>query len=115
MPGEWVSLVHEEIRGLDPDASIDDNAKNAWLAVNLLAEFAGTLDTIDRDSLLAALQGAADVDTRGLTPPIDFTSAPTALGGALPRLFNATVVYGQWDGDVVGAIDGVFVDPFAAP
>jgi ABC-type branched-subunit amino acid transport system substrate-binding protein len=115
MPGEWVTQSVEEIQAIDEDAATDDNAKNAWASLNVLAQLMDGAQTIDRASVLAALNAADDIDTHGLTPNIDFTEPGTEFGGAVPRLVNPTVVYARWEDGELTALTGKFVNPFDAP
>jgi branched-chain amino acid transport system substrate-binding protein len=96
-------------------AKSDDLAKNSWLALSLLDRAAQGQATIDRASILSALQGISDFDTGGLTPTLDFTQPGSFLGGAQPRVVNDSCAYGKIkNGKIVTAGKG-FVDPFQPP
>lgn len=75
------------------------NAVYGYAAVHLLAAAADGLPTLDRASLLAALNGITDFDI-GLLAPVDFTTPQTAIPGL--RLFNTSLIAGHFeDGQVV--------------
>lgn len=92
-----------------PDAERTAISLNSWAAVQMLAHVLEGLDTIDRASVLKAMNGLSDYDSDGLTLPIDFTAKPAVA--ELPRLFNtgATVTEiadgkQQWNGDFLDAV-----------
>jgi ABC-type branched-subunit amino acid transport system substrate-binding protein len=93
----------------------DDIVKSAWLGVQVLAAATKGMATIDRTSVLAAMN-KLQFDSEGMTPPLDFSKInKTVFGGALPRLFNTTVMYGVIKDGKVHALTGKFVDPFEKP
>ena len=93
----------------------DDVVKSAWLGVQVLAAATKGMTTIDRASVLTAM-GTLQFDSEGMTPPLDFSKTnKTIFGGALPRLFNTSVMYGVIKDGKVHALTGKFVDPFEAP
>jgi hypothetical protein len=63
--------------------------------VNVFKEIAETLgDDINNETFLAALNKATDVDTGGLTPPLNFTKANEWKGVPFQkRIFNRNMVY----------------------
>lgn len=95
----------------------DDLAKSGFTAMMLLDEAVRGLDDIDRASILANLNEMDAFDTGGLTPMIDFTTPGTMEvdGEVLPRFVNPAVMYGRVDDATIAAVDGSFIDPFAAP
>jgi branched-chain amino acid transport system substrate-binding protein len=93
----------------------DDVVKAPWLGLQILAAATKDLTTIDRASVLAAM-GKLQFDPEGMAPPIDFSKPNTTiLGGAVPRLFNASVMYGVVKDGKVEPLDGKFVNPFEKP
>jgi ABC-type branched-subunit amino acid transport system substrate-binding protein len=93
----------------------DDLSRNSWLAVRLFASVAKGLTTITRASVLDALNHLTNVDTLGMTGPVDFTKPSTVSGGKLPRLFNTNVVYNKIENGKFIPVDGKFVNPFVPP
>jgi ABC-type branched-subunit amino acid transport system substrate-binding protein len=87
------------------------NATNAYVSVNVFKEIAETLgDNITNQTFLAALQKAKDVDTGGLTPPLNFTKANEWKGVPFQkRIFNRNMVYTKID-DGEQVQDGGFRD-----
>lgn len=93
-----------DMEGLGQAALIDGSSQSAWIAVDLLANVAKDLDTVDRASVLEALSTSSGYDAGGQLPPIDFTKP--APNPAYPRLFNDHVAFAQiQDGQVVGFED----------
>jgi ABC-type branched-subunit amino acid transport system substrate-binding protein len=90
----------------------DDLSKLGWVAFELLDQVATGLDTIDRTTVLDALNGTSAFDSGGLTPVLDFTTPGTLLSG--PRFVNDTCVYAQVEDGAIVAISKGFVEPFAA-
>ena len=69
-----------------PDVEPGDLGANAWLSVNMFAEVVAGLGEISRSGVYEAMNALSGFDTGGMTPPLDYTVASTALGGAAPRL-----------------------------
>jgi len=91
----------------------DDFAINGWLSVTMFADVARTLPTVTRASVLAAFGKLSKYDTKGLLPPISFTTPGTALGGHAPRVVNPTMGLSQYqNGGFVPYAGGRFADPF---
>jgi ABC-type branched-subunit amino acid transport system substrate-binding protein len=75
-------------------------AKNGWLAIDLLAHAMDGAITVDRTSILDAMNAVTDYDGGGLTPTLDFTAAPP--NPLFPRLFNLSFFTAEiQDGKVV--------------
>jgi ABC-type branched-subunit amino acid transport system substrate-binding protein len=99
----------------DPSKSQDDLVKNAWLAFQVFAAAAKGQTTVDRASVLAAMN-QLQYDPQGMAPKLDFTKQNTTVfGGAVPRAFNTSVMYAQVKNGKIVAIKRQFVDPFTAP
>lgn len=88
----------------------DDLSKLGWIAFELLDQAATGLETIDRRSILDALNGMSAFDSGGLTPVLDFTTPGTLVSG--PRFVNDTCVYAQVRDGAVVSISDDFVEPF---
>jgi hypothetical protein len=98
--------------GLDIE---DDVVKNAWVAFQVFVAAIENATTIDRAAALSGMN-ALVYDGQGMTPDLDFTTPNTSvLGGAVPRAFNTSVMYGQvQDGEFV-PLTSEFANPFVAP
>jgi branched-chain amino acid transport system substrate-binding protein len=97
------------------DRAEDDVVKSPWLGLQILAAATKGLTTIDRASVLAAMN-KLQFDSEGLAPPFDFSKENTTiLGGAVPRLFNTSVMYGVVKDGKVQPLDGTFINPFEKP
>lgn len=80
----------------------------AWLSVNMFAHVAEGLDEVTREGIWDAMNALSDYDTDGMTQPLDFTTAGTALGGKAPRLVPSVLaVYADVykDGEYVPVSD----------
>ena len=116
VPG--IARFIDELSTFNPDANLTDQAINYWLAAyifgNVARDIAASGGTVDGSSVLSALSSMTEVDTLGLTPPIDFTSVFTAFPG-LDRMFNPSSVFTVIeDGEQVLLDPAVlFVNPFA--
>jgi branched-chain amino acid transport system substrate-binding protein len=94
----------------------DDFAINGWLAVTIFADVARKLPSVTRASVLAAFSKLSNYDTKGLLPPLSFTTPGTALGGKAPRVINTTMGLSQYqDGKFVPYAGGRFTNPFVVP
>jgi branched-chain amino acid transport system substrate-binding protein len=97
------------------DKAEDDVVKSPWLGLQILEAATKGLETIDRASVLAAMN-TLQFDSEGMAPPFDFSKKNTTiLGGAVPRLFNTSVMYGVVKDGKVQPLDGAFVNPFEKP
>jgi ABC-type branched-subunit amino acid transport system substrate-binding protein len=99
-------------KGLDID---DDVVKNSWLGFQVFVAAVKGAPTIARPSVLSGMN-ALVYDPEGMAPLLDFTKPNTTVfGGAVPRAFNTSVMYGQVkDGEFV-ALTSKFADPYVAP
>jgi ABC-type branched-subunit amino acid transport system substrate-binding protein len=79
----------EEMAEYQPDVVPGDLNAIAWLSVNLFADVAAGLDEVTRESMWEAMDAVSGYDTGGMTPPLDFTTPGTALGGNAPRIFDS--------------------------
>ncbi|MCK9900431.1 branched-chain amino acid ABC transporter substrate-binding protein [Parafrankia colletiae] len=64
---------NEDMAAYEPDGKVDELSLNSWLGVQIFAQVASSIPTVDRASVLAGIRKLSEVDTGGLTPPIDFT------------------------------------------
>lgn len=109
-PVDAIVRFNEEMDEYAPaDAKRNAVALNAWAAVQLFVEAAGSAETIDRDGIRAAIEALDAYDSGGLTPPVDFTATPEIK----PRLFNASVAPLTL-GEGVYQYGGEFLDPYAS-
>jgi ABC-type branched-subunit amino acid transport system substrate-binding protein len=110
VPGVKTYLA--DLEAIDAASSSGGTAKNAWLAIDLLAHAVGDAGTIDRASVLAAMQAVNGYDSGGLTPVLDYTAAPP--NPLFPRLFNLTFFAAEIrDGKLVAATDAEVRPVFA--
>lgn len=110
VPG--IDRLVREISDFDESAAINDDVINAWLATYIFGivadEVATSGDAVNASSILEALNGQNNIDTLGLTPPLDFTTPFTGIPGS-ERFFNpAVVAMTVKDGEIV-------LDDTAAP
>jgi ABC-type branched-subunit amino acid transport system substrate-binding protein len=105
---ETIAEFNEEMAEYAPDAARNELGLNAWLAVHTLADVLNDVDSIDRESIAAALAGREITD--GAAPGYTLgTEGITFL--PFPRVPRATVqVQTVEDGDIVPAGDGEFID-----
>jgi len=80
-----------DLKKYQPKVKADDLSANAWLSVNVFAKVASGLDEVTREKVLAGMNALAGFDTKGMTPPLDYTVKGTALGGAAPRLVPSSL------------------------
>jgi ABC-type branched-subunit amino acid transport system substrate-binding protein len=93
----------------------DDTVKLPWLSMQVFAAAAKGLPTIDKASILASMNKLV-YDPQGMAPKLDFTKENTTVfGGAVPRIFNPTVMYAQVKNGKIRALDGKFANPWVAP
>ena len=95
------------------DAAEQETVKIPWLGFQVFAAAAENLPTVDRASVLASLNKLV-YDPQGFAPTLDYTKPGTALGGAVPRLVNTSVMYARVDdkGNLKALNGGKFVSPF---
>jgi len=86
-----------EMRKSDPSAPLDEDALSAWLSVHLFADTAKSLQTVTRATVWSAMNKVTSYDTKGLTPPLDFTQAQAGGGGHFARVINPSVVELTYD------------------
>lgn len=115
-PG-WERML-SEIEATGEEMTIPDAQGHAWLSVQLFAHVARTLETVDRPSIVAAMNELSEFDTEGMTAsPLDFTVEGEALGGNAPNIrpeLQYVFGYQYQDGEFVRISD----EPqpvFAAP
>lgn len=83
-----------EMAAVGQSSLVDGWSQGAWITFNLLQTAAKDLTTVDRASLLAALNKVSSFDAGGQIPTVDFTKP--APDPAFPRLFN-----NQWSPAVI--------------
>ena len=112
-----LNAFNEDMKAYEPDGKINELALNSWLGVRIFAQLASTLQTVDRASVLEGLRKMTDVETGGLTPPIDF-SAPSPL--PYDAVYNPayTAVHVKdgkvtWDGKLYEYGTGKVLEPAA--
>ncbi|NGO12474.1 ABC transporter substrate-binding protein [Streptomyces sp. HC44] len=79
----------EATEGKDVDLSNGANA-TAWVAFTVFSEAAGKLPEITSKALVNELNTAKGIDTGGLTPPLNWTSATALPMKGLNRIHNTT-------------------------
>jgi branched-chain amino acid transport system substrate-binding protein len=112
MPGDGVAEYVDAMDAAGASGRSDDLSKLGWVAFELLDQAAEGLPTIDRASILGALNAMSAFDTGGLTPVLDFTTPGQLVAG--PRFVNDSCVYAQVQDGTVEAISDGFVRPFSA-
>jgi len=93
VPGSAMFLADMDAGGVS-ESAVDEAAVNNWLGVQILDQAATAAKSVAPGDVLAALNAMTDVETYGLTPPIDFSVPTSYAGGTLTRIFNPSVVYG---------------------
>ena len=58
---------------------------DAWLGANVVAEIAKSLPSVSASSVSSYLATATNLNTFGMTPPLNFTVPQKAMGGLIPR------------------------------
>lgn len=108
-----IKAFNKDMNAFDKELGKTDSAVNSWLATYAFEQVAAGTD-LSAAGVLAALNETTDLDTLGLTPPIDFTTPVTVAAFPLPRLFNPTVVDTVVKKGKVVSLDKppVFVNPF---
>jgi ABC-type branched-subunit amino acid transport system substrate-binding protein len=61
---------------------------SGWLAVQVFYWAATHSGAVTRSDLLKTMQSATNVDTQGMTQPLNFTKKNTALRGSIPNMVN---------------------------
>src|SRR5262249_4672646 len=69
----------------------NDSMLSKWFAIKQLEYAANKAATIDRKSIVDAMNATTNFDLKGLTLPLDYTKPQTGLGGSLPRVINDVV------------------------
>jgi len=99
-PVPGATQYRAEMAAIGDTADVDGWAQGGWITMDLLQTAAQGLTTVNRTTLLAALQKVTSFDAGGQIPTVNFTKP--APDPTLPRLFN-----NQWapaivkDGQVV--------------
>jgi ABC-type branched-subunit amino acid transport system substrate-binding protein len=81
--------------------SLKSSPMRSWIALwhfKTIMENFGDPDNVTRESVVAAMNAATDVDTFGLIPPWAPNTESNILGGAFSRVSNPWYYYGTWDG-----------------
>jgi branched-chain amino acid transport system substrate-binding protein len=106
----------KDMRAAGSEGTDEDNESSVvgWIAIRAFQHAAEAVlaagQEITRKNVLAQMRLISDFDTKGLTPPLDWKTRGTGLGGAVPNLINDTVVaYKFKDGKLVVADSGRFV------
>jgi branched-chain amino acid transport system substrate-binding protein len=115
--GEFYNAFQSQWQAIGKSPSLAvDFAINGWLAVTMFADVARKLPSVTRASVVAAFSKLSNYDTKGLLPPLSFTTPGTSLGGKAPRVINTTMGLSQYrNGKFVPYADGRFANPFVAP
>jgi len=78
-----------------------------WGGVQLFAYVAAHAGKISRTSVLNTANHVTGWQYKGLTPPVNFTTPQTALGGTIPRMVNLTVYGYKWNSSKLAPIGGL--------
>jgi branched-chain amino acid transport system substrate-binding protein len=92
VPGNKLFLADMKAANREGSA-VDEAAVNTWLGVQILSQAAKAANSVEPAALLKALNSMSNVETYGLTAPIDFTKPTSYANGTLTRLFNTSVRY----------------------
>jgi ABC-type branched-subunit amino acid transport system substrate-binding protein len=92
VPG--IRQFNKNMNAFDKSLSKNDQAVGNWLSTYVFEQAAAQVSEVTGPNLLTALNAMTNVDTLGLTPPINFTQPVKVTQFPLPRLFNDTVVHG---------------------
>lgn len=108
-----------DMEAIGAEDLISDLALQSWLGVRIIADTAKPLPTIDRASLLAALETTSSYDTQGLTAaPIDFTARkpnPEVLGGSAPNVLQPYAMGVVVENGELTPITGAWQNAFGGP
>ena len=97
-----------EMTARQPDIRLDELGLNAWASVNLFADLAERLDTVDAASLTAELQNLTEpVDLGEIIPPYGSLEAPAEF----PQARNFVAIVANIEGGTY-VQQGDFVNPF---
>jgi branched-chain amino acid transport system substrate-binding protein len=97
-----------EMTARQPDIRLDELGLNAWASVNLFADLAERLETVDGESLTAELQNLSDpVDLGEIIPPYGSLEAPAEF----PQARNFVAIVADIEGGTY-VQQGDFVNPF---
>lgn len=90
----------------------DDFAKQAWASLQLLSDATKGMTTINRQTVLAAMNQMTTWDSQGLLPVIDFTAKGDLLNGTVPKYNNPGMFYSKVDnGQLVATQGDKFFNP----
>jgi ABC-type branched-subunit amino acid transport system substrate-binding protein len=81
---------------------LSTDLSTSWLAAKIIQRWAKDAPDITAAALLDYLSTTPNIDTYGMTIPLDFTKPGTVLGGAAPRIVNpCTALYHYVNGRLV--------------
>ena len=80
------------MNAFDKTLNKNDQGVGNWLSTYIFEQAAGKTQEITGANVLAALNAMTNVDTLGLTPPIDYTKPVKVAQLPLPRIFVSTIV-----------------------
>jgi branched-chain amino acid transport system substrate-binding protein len=86
-------------------------AINTWVAGQLFLAAAKSATSPTRAGILAAMEGMADFNLKGIIPPLNFSKD---VPGQFPRLFNGTVTFDTMANGNLVSIDGKYHDVLGA-
>jgi branched-chain amino acid transport system substrate-binding protein len=99
---KYGAQYNQDMKAYAPKGTIDELGLTSWLGVQMFAQVAKTLSTVDRASVLAGMKTLSSVQTGGLTPPIDFAAKSTLPFAGIYNTAYTTVHVrdgkAQWDG-----------------
>ena len=84
----------KNMSAFDKSLTKNDQGVGNWLSTYIFEQAAAQTHEITGANVLATLNAATDVDTLGLTPPIDYTKPVQVAQLPLPRFFVSTIVQG---------------------
>jgi ABC-type branched-subunit amino acid transport system substrate-binding protein len=106
------AMYRADMAKYEPTAGQTDQAMVAWSGVWAFERIADGLKTIDRQSVLQAMNSLKDFNLGGIVPPLTTTKECTACAPSV-RLFNPYAVFEVLQGGVVKAqTPGQFVNAF---
>jgi ABC-type branched-subunit amino acid transport system substrate-binding protein len=81
---------------------LSTDLSTTWLAAKIIQRWAKNVQNPTAASLLQYLSTTPNIDTFGMTIPLDYTKPGTVLGGAAPRIVNpCTALYHYDNGKLV--------------
>ncbi len=112
VPG--IKQYTKDMNAFDKSLIKNDQGVGNWLSTYIFASAAAEVDEITGPNILTALNAMTDVETVGLTPPLNYTQPVQVSAFPLPRLYNASVVHAVVKkGKIVSASNPPeFVDAF---